>query len=94
MVKLAILALVLLSAGCAARIVEVGRTYYVVWPNAEPDIVEIHKRFTDGWVQCRSVTDNVVWTCNLNTALYFVRVTQKPPEKPPIQDAPDGLRTD
>ena len=73
-VLLFVLCLLPLS-GCAPRLVTVGRTYYVQWPGQMPDVVEIHGVRRDGWVQCRSVTDVVVWACNLNTALYFVRVT-------------------
>ena len=85
-IALLLVAGALCAAGCAQRLVTVGRTYYVQWPGQMPDVVEIHGVRRDGWVQCRSVTDTVIWACNLNTAIYFVRVT-------PATE-PQGQRTD
>ena len=81
-----LLAVALFVTGCAQPLMTVGRTYYVQWPGQMPDVVEIHGVRRDGWVQCRSVTEDVIWACNLNTAVYFVRVT-------PTQPA-QGTRTD
>ena len=81
-----LLAVALFVTGCAQPLMTVGRTYYVQWPGQMPDVVEIHGVRRDGWVQCRSVTDTVIWACNLNTAIYFVRVTPAAPAA--------GVRTD
>lgn len=74
-----LLLIALLSSGCAARLVTVGQTYLVQWPGQEPEVVEIHGDKGDGWVQCRNVTEEVVWTCNLNAALFFVKARMAPP---------------
>lgn len=84
-----LLALAIFAAGCTPRLVQTGGTYYVQWPGQMPDVVEIHGVRRDGWVQCRSVTDSVIWACNLNMALYFARVTATP-----TQAEPTGQRTD
>ena len=81
-----LLAVALFVTGCAQPLMTVGRTYYVQWPGQMPDVVEIHGVRRDGWVMCRSVTDTVIWACNLNTAIYFVRVTPSAPV--------EGTRTD
>ena len=83
-----LLLIAFLSSGCAARLVTVGQVYLVQWPEGQQDVVEIHRDYGRGWTQCRGVTSNVVYTCNLNTAWWWVRVTQQP--EPP---AP-GTRTD
>ena len=85
-----LLACALFVSGCAPRLVTVGRTYYVHWPGKLPDVVEIHGVRRDGWVQCRSVTDTVIWACNLNTALYFVQVT--PQTTPQTPDSSNDVR--
>ena len=95
LIALTLLVGAMLLTACAARVVQTGRTYLVQWPD-QADIVEIHRDYGRGFTQCRSVTSNVLYTCNLNTAWWWVRVTQTPPESPaPLTPPPsDGLRSD
>lgn len=73
----------LLSAGCSSALLERGGIYYIVWPSADPDYVEIGDSLGEGWYQCASLAQpgTGIWSCNLNTAVYFVRV--RPREHPP-----------
>lgn len=73
------LLLALLTIGCATSpLMQTGRTYMVVWPAYEPEVVRIHAVRQDGWVLCQNVNEEVVYTCNTNTLLFFTEVVRAP----------------
>ena len=100
MTRIRVAALLLLlvltvTAGCAARtrLVTVGRMYLVQWPGTQGDIVEIHRTWPNGWAQCRSVADRVIWMCNLNTATFFVEVVRGESQRgPAVSPPPAAIR--
>ena len=74
---IALLALCVLSAGCASVPVRAGRKYYVQWPGRPLDLVHVEEATRNGYAICRSVKDLQEWICNFNLAIYWSEVVEQ-----------------